>query len=50
MIQLNFLLDFYKMDLPKDFLTKWIQLNSEKKITLDEAKLEYEVKRRVNIS
>ena len=31
-----------KIDLPKDFLTKWIQLNSEKKITLDEAKLEYE--------
>ena len=39
---IEFLISSTKMDLPKDFLTKWIQLNSEKKITLDEAKLEYE--------
>ena len=36
---IEFLISSTKIDLPKDFLTKWIQLNSEKKITLDEAKL-----------
>jgi len=39
---IEFLISSTKIDLPKDFLTKWIQLNSDKKITLDEAKLEYE--------
>ena len=39
---IEFLISSTKIDLPKDFLTKWIQLKSEKKITLDEAKLEYE--------
>ena len=39
---IEFLISSTKIDLPKDFLTKWIQLNSEKKITLDEANLEYE--------
>jgi trigger factor len=38
---IEFLISSIKIDLPKDFLTRWIQLNSDKKITLDEAKEEY---------
>ena len=38
---IEFLISSIKIDLPKDFLTRWIQLNSDKKISLDEAKEEY---------
>tara|TARA_S200000501_G_scaffold15603_1_gene13934 strand:- start:6733 stop:8055 length:1323 start_codon:yes stop_codon:yes gene_type:complete len=39
---IEFLVSSTKIVLPKDFLTRWIQLNSDKKITTDEAKAEYE--------
>ena len=39
---IEFLVSSTKIDLPKDFLIKWIQLNSDKKISLHEAKKEYE--------
>ena len=39
---IEFLVSSTKIDLPKDFLIKWIQLNSDKKISLHEAKEEYE--------
>ena len=39
---IEFLVSSTKIDLPKDFLIKWIQLNSDKKISLHEAKVEYE--------
>ena len=39
---IEFLVSSIKIDLPKDFLTRWIQLNSDKKINSDEAKVEYE--------
>jgi trigger factor len=39
---IEYLIDSTKIKLPSDFLVKWMQLSSEKKITYDEAKIEYE--------
>ena len=39
---IEYLIDSTKVNLPSDFLIKWMKLNSEKKISVDEAKLEYE--------
>ena len=39
---IEYLIDSTKVNLPSDFLIKWIKLNSEKKISIDEAKIEYE--------
>jgi len=38
---IEYLIDSTKIILPADFLIKWMQLNSEKKITIEEAKAEY---------
>ena len=39
---IEYLIDSTKVNLPSDFLIKWMKLNSEKKISIDEAKIEYE--------
>ncbi len=39
---IEYLIDSTKVNLPSDFLVKWMKLNSEKKISVDEAKIEYE--------
>ena len=39
---IEYLIDSTKINLPAEFLTKWMKLSSEKKITIDEAKAEYE--------
>ena len=39
---IEYLIDSTKVNLPSDFLIKWLKLNSEKKISIDEAKIEYE--------
>ena len=39
---IEYLIDSTKFNLPSDFLIKWMKLNSEKKISIDEAKIEYE--------
>jgi trigger factor len=39
---IEYLIDSTKIKLPSDFLVKWMQLSSEKKITYDEAQIEYE--------
>ena len=39
---IEYLIDSTKINLPTEFLIKWMKLNSEKKITIDEAKAEYE--------
>ena len=39
---IEYLIDSTKIKLPSDFLVKWMQLSSEKKITYDEAQTEYE--------
>ena len=39
---IEYLIDSTKVSLPSDFLIKWMKLNSEKKISVDEAKIEYE--------
>ena len=39
---IEYLIDSTKINLPAEFLIKWMKLNSEKKITIDEAKAEYE--------
>ena len=39
---IEYLIDSTKINLPSEFLIKWMKLNSEKKITIDEAKAEYE--------
>ena len=39
---IEYLIDSTKVNLPSDFLIKWMKLNSEKKISVDEAKIEYE--------
>ena len=39
---IEYLIDSTKVSLPSDFLIKWMKLNSEKKISIDEAKIEYE--------
>ena len=39
---IEYLIDSTKIKLPSDFLVKWMQLSSEKKITYDEAQMEYE--------
>jgi len=39
---IEYLIDSTKIILPADFLIKWMQLNSEKKITIEEAKAEYD--------
>ena len=39
---IEYLIDSTKVNLPSDFLIKWMKLNSKKKISIDEAKIEYE--------
>ncbi len=39
---IEYLIDSTKVNLPSDFLIKWMKSNSEKKISIDEAKIEYE--------
>ena len=39
---IEYLIDSTKIKLPSDFLVKWMQLSSEKKITYNEAQTEYE--------
>jgi len=39
---IEYLIDSTRVNLPSDFLIKWMKLNSEKKISIDEAKIEYE--------
>jgi trigger factor len=39
---IEYLIDSTKVNLPSDFLIKWMKLNSEKKISIDEAKIEYD--------
>ena len=39
---IEYLIDSTKINLPAEFLIKWMKLSSEKKITIDEAKAEYE--------
>jgi len=39
---IEYLIDSTKINLPTEFLIRWMKLNSEKKITIDEAKAEYE--------
>ena len=39
---IEYLIDSTQINLPTAFLIKWIKLSSEKKITIDEAKAEYE--------
>ena len=39
---IEYLIDSTKVNLPSNFLIKWMKLNSEKKISIDEAKIEYE--------
>ena len=39
---IEYLIDSTKIKLPSDFLVKWMQLSSEKKINYDEAQTEYE--------
>jgi len=39
---IEFLINSTKINLPSDFLIKWMKLNSEKKISIDEAKIEYD--------
>lgn len=39
---IEYLIDSTNIKLPSDFLVKWMQLSSEKKITYDEAQTEYE--------
>lgn len=38
----NFLIDNTKFDLPSEFLIKWLQTTGEKKLSAEEAKVEYE--------
>ena len=38
---IEYLINSTKINLPSDFLIKWMKLNSEKKISIDEAKIEY---------
>jgi trigger factor len=38
----NFLIETTKFDLPSDFLIKWLQTAGEKKLTAEEARLEFE--------
>ena len=39
---IEYLIDSTKINLPSEFLIKWMKLSSEKKISLDEAKIEYD--------
>ncbi|MAW67882.1 MAG: trigger factor [Flavobacteriales bacterium] len=39
---IEYLINSTKINLPSDFLIKWMKLNSEKKISIDEAKIEYD--------
>ena len=39
---IEYLIDSTKINLPAKFLIRWMKLSSEKKITIDEAKAEYE--------
>ena len=39
---IEYLIDSTKINLPAEFLIKWMKLSSEKKINIDEAKAEYE--------
>ena len=39
---IEYLIKSTKINLPSDFLIKWMKLNSEKKISIDEAKIEYD--------
>ena len=39
---IEYLIDSTKINLPAEFLIKWMKLSSEKNITIDEAKAEYE--------
>ena len=39
---IEYLIDSTKVNLPSVFLIKWMKLNSEKKISIDEAKIEFE--------
>jgi len=39
---IEYLINSTKINLPSDFLIKWMKLNSEKTISIDEAKIEYD--------
>ena len=39
---IEYLINSTKINLPSDFLIQWMKLNSEKKISIDEAKIEYD--------